>query len=54
MAKRQVQIAIRTDKNGKQTAWRYSFEAMWWFRISFESAMVMLSTGEAKEIYRKG
>jgi hypothetical protein len=49
--KKEMMIAITTDKNGKEIAYRLSNAiGLRWFRIGIESAKLMLAIGSATKI----
>ena len=47
------QIRFDADKNGNQLAYRWSRRAMRWFRMSYDAARVLVSTGAATIYWNK-
>ena len=49
-----TQIKFAADKNGTPLAYRYSHSAMRWFRMSYDEAQILVSTGAATVYCYKG
>ena len=51
-ATKQIQIRFKATKRGVMQAYRYSFKAMRWFRVSMDDAIIGLAMDTHKEIYK--
>jgi hypothetical protein len=47
-------VKFGADKNGTPLAYRYSNKAMRWFRMSYDEAQLLVSTGAATVYCYKG
>lgn len=48
-----TQVAFGVDKNSKPLAYRWSFLAMRWFKVGYEAAKLMVSTGDAVVVVKR-